>query len=82
MRTAFQGSKDKNVQLIDCPKHSHITELFDVLRLFEEWKEESGGFTKHFIPRQMYEDLVWMIFGVAAYAVPCGASSSVKSSPV
>ena len=66
---AFQGSKDKNVQLIDCPKHSHITELFDVLRLFEEWKEESGGFTKKFITKQMYEDLVWMVFGVAAHAV-------------
>ena len=66
---AFQGSKDKDVQLIDCPKHSHITELFDVLRLFEEWKEESGGFTKKFITQQTYEDLVWMVFGVAAHAV-------------
>lgn len=39
--------------------------------MFEDWKEEAGGFTDKFITRQTYEDLVWMVFGVAAIACTC-----------
>lgn len=54
---------------IDCPKHKHLTELFDILRLFEEWKMEAGGFNKHFITKQTYEDLQWTVYGIAGVAV-------------
>ncbi|EJK64027.1 hypothetical protein THAOC_15281 [Thalassiosira oceanica] len=65
----YKKSKVRDVELINKPKHRHIQELFDVLRVFEEWKEEGGGkFTKNFITKQTYEDLVWMVFGVAAVA--------------
>ena len=63
----FKG-KNRDVELINQPKHRHVFELFDILRVFEEWKTESGGFTKKYITKQTYEDLVWMIFGVAAHA--------------
>ena len=64
----FKNGKDKEVYLIDTPFHPHIFELFDILRLFEDWKKEAGGFTDKFLTRQTYEDLVWMVFGVAALA--------------
>ena len=60
--------KLRQVELINHPRHRHIFELFDVLRMFEEWKEESKGFTEKFITQYTYEDLVWMVFGVAAHA--------------
>ena len=66
--TAFSNKKDRDVELINTPKHRHISELFDVLRLFEEWKNECGGFNHKYITVYTYEDLVWMVFGVAAVA--------------
>eukprot|EP00957_Ditylum_brightwellii_P065501 4968530-Ditylum_brightwellii.AAC.1 len=30
-----------------------------------EWKDDAGGFSNKFITKQSYEDLVWMIFGLA-----------------
>ena len=45
-----------------------IFELFDILRIFEEWKTESGGFKNTFVTSYTCEDLVWMVFGVAAHA--------------
>ena len=27
--------------MIDCPNHSHITELCEILDIFEEWRKES-----------------------------------------
>ena len=56
---------DRGVDYIDCPQHKHIYELFSVLQLFEEWKENTGEFTFEFITRQTYEDLQWMVFGIA-----------------
>ena len=64
----FKNGQDKQVFLIDCPEHPHVFELFDILRLFEDWKDDTGGFTHEYITRQTYEDLVWMVFGVAAMA--------------
>lgn len=64
----FKNGKDKQVFQIDSPFHPHVFELFDILRVFEEWKEDTGGFTKEFITSQTYEDLVWMVFGVAGVA--------------
>ena len=66
--TGYKKGKNRMVELINHPKHPHITELFDVLRVFEEWKKESGGFTEKFITNYSYEDLVWMVFGIAASA--------------
>ena len=63
----FKG-KVRNVELIDKPAHKHVHELFDILRVFEEWKAECGGFTEAFVTQYTYEDLVWMVFGVAAHA--------------
>jgi hypothetical protein len=42
--------------------------LFGILRLFNEWKEECGGFSKQFITQYTFEDLQWLVFGVAAVA--------------
>ena len=57
---------DRRVDYIDCPQHKHIYELFYVFQLFGEWKENTGGFTFEFITRQIYEDLQWMVFGIAS----------------
>ena len=62
------GGKNRDVEHINCPRHRHVFELFDVLRIFEEWKKESGGFSAKFITNYTYEDLVWMVFGIAAAA--------------
>jgi hypothetical protein len=45
-----------------------VKELFDILRIFEEWKKESGGYKKSFITSYTHEDLMWMVLGVAAHA--------------
>lgn len=65
---AFNRGKKKNVWTIDSPNDPLIVELFNILRTFEEWKEEAGGFTDKFITQYTYEDLVWMVFGVAGVA--------------
>lgn len=65
--TGFKG-KDRKVELINKPRHHHIFELFDILKMFEEWKREAGGYTKKFITSYTHEDLIWMVFGVAAHA--------------
>ena len=65
----YKNGKNKDVELINHPLHRHMSELFDILRLFEEWKKECGGFNKKFITQQTYEDLVWMVFGVNAIAI-------------
>ena len=53
--------------MIDSPDHKHIEQLFDILRLFEEWKKETKGKPSKYITSYTYkEDLVWMVFGVAA----------------
>ena len=49
-------------------RHRHVMEMFDVLRLFEEWRSEVGGFNEKFITKQTWEDLVWMVFGLAGVA--------------
>lgn len=38
---AYKNGKSKDVELINTPRHRHIKELFDVLKIFEEWKAES-----------------------------------------
>ena len=66
--SAYKNGKHKDVELINSPDHKHIEELFDILRLFEEWKKETKGSPSKFITSYTYEDLVWMVFGVAAVA--------------
>jgi hypothetical protein len=66
--TRVKNGKDLKVEFINSPQHRHILELFSVLQLFEEWKSDAGGFTNHFITRQTYEDLKWMVFGLAGVA--------------
>ena len=60
--------RERDVQFIDCPQHKHIFELFSTLQLFEEWKDQCGGFTFEFITRETYEDLQWMCFGLIGVA--------------
>lgn len=61
--------KMRDVEKINHPKHRHIMELFDILRLVEEWKAECGGkFNNKFITKQTYEDLLWVIYGIAGVA--------------
>ena len=62
------GYKASNIELINKPRHEHVLELFGILRTFEEWKKECGGYTDKFITNYTHEDLVWMVFGVAAHA--------------
>ena len=64
----YKKGKKRDIQLLNHPKHRHIKELFDVLRTFEDWREECGGFNNKFITRQTWEDLVWLVFGYAAHA--------------
>ena len=64
----FKNGKDKEVYLIDSPQHTHIFELFDILRLFKDWKNNTDEFAHEFITRQTYEDSVWMVFGVTGIA--------------
>ena len=59
---------DRGAEQIDSPQHKHIFELFSVLQMFEEWKDDVGGFTFEFITRQTYEDLQWMIFSIVGIA--------------
>ena len=62
-------AKNRNVELINKLGHKHIFELFDILCVFEEWKSKGDGkFTGNFITKYTYEDLVWMVFGVATHA--------------
>lgn len=63
-----KSKKRRDVEKINHPKHKHIFELFDVLREFEKWKKECGGLNKKFITRQTYEDLKWLVFGIASVA--------------
>ena len=42
--------------------------FFSILQVFEEWKEEAGGLTNKYITRETYEDLKWMVFGLAGLA--------------
>jgi hypothetical protein len=53
---------------INHPKHRHCIELFDTLRVFEEWRKECGGFNKKFITKYTYDDLKWLIFGITGLA--------------
>lgn len=60
--------RERRVEYISCPRHKHVYELFSILQLFEEWKKEAGGLTKKYITRETYEDLKWMVFGLAGLA--------------
>ncbi|KAL7538982.1 hypothetical protein ACHAXR_008930 [Thalassiosira sp. AJA248-18] len=66
--TRVKNGKDLKVEFIDHPRHRYIYELFSILQLFEEWKKDAGGLNKKFITRQIYEDLCWMVFGMAGLA--------------
>ena len=68
MNARTNDSTGKTVEYINRPRHRHVMEMFDVLRLFEEWRSEVGGFNEKFITKQTWEDLVWMVFGLAGVA--------------
>ena len=61
-----KSGQKRDVDKLDCPRHRHMKELFDIVRTFEEWKKYCGGFNTKFITRQTYEDLLWLAFGLAA----------------
>jgi hypothetical protein len=62
------GGKILDVEQINSPTHRHLEELLSILRLFEEWKRESGKAKKKFITKETYEDLCWMVFGTVTLA--------------
>ena len=66
----FSKGKCRNVEVIDEPKHRHINELFDILRVFVEWREQckGKGNSIKFITYQTYDDLRYMVFGIASQA--------------
>ena len=66
--SGFKKGKDRDVELLNHPKHRHIKELFGTLHLFEKWRKDAGGYTEKFITRQTYEDLQWLVYGYAAHA--------------
>ena len=37
---------DCRVECLNWPKHKHVFELFSILQLFEEWRDQAGGFNK------------------------------------
>jgi hypothetical protein len=61
----YLSGKNLNVSKINNPQHVHVYELFNMLKLFTEWKDNAGRFSNKFITKQLHEDLVWMIFGLA-----------------
>lgn len=62
------SKRKQNAGPINTPRHSHVLELLQTLRLFEQWKVECGGYKKTFITWQKHEDLRWLVFGIAGYA--------------
>ena len=65
---SYKSGKDKDVELINTPRHRHIKELFDVVLLFEEWRKEIKGDAMKYMTNYTHEDLLWMVFGVASVA--------------
>ena len=64
----YNGLK-KDGEKINSPHHRHITELLEILALFFDWNEECGKFKERFIPRESYEDFIWMVFAVIGVSV-------------
>ena len=44
---SYKRGTNKDVELINNPRHRHIKELFDVVLIFEEWRKESIGDAKN-----------------------------------
>ena len=65
--TGFKNGRSRNVELINHPHHRHTIELFGILRIFESWKKQTKGKPTRFITWQTYEDLQWMVFGMAVH---------------
>ena len=64
----FHRNKKKEGEVINSPKHRHLKELLNLLVLFTEWKREAGSLKFHFITRESYEDMSWMVFAVVGVA--------------
>ena len=66
----WNARSDKKCGMIDCPNHSHITELREILDIFEEWRNESkeNGGVYSFIPNESWEDLCWLVYGIEGVA--------------
>ena len=66
----FSKGKKRNVSFIDKPRHRHVAELFDILRVFAEWRGQckGKGNSSKFITYQTFDDLRYMVFGIAAHA--------------
>ena len=63
-----KSGRRRNVRKLNHPTHDHVRELFEVLKLFEQWRLECGGYNNKFITWQTYQDLKWLVFGIAAVA--------------
>ena len=66
----FSEGIKRNVSLIDEPRHRHVAELFDILRVFAEWQGQCKGKGNRikFITYQIFDDLRYMVSGIAAHA--------------
>ena len=64
--TSEPNGAKKDSEKINSPRHRHISELFQTLALFSDWKLEAGKFKERFIKQEGYEDLTWMIMAVAS----------------
>eukprot|EP00957_Ditylum_brightwellii_P140854 10729539-Ditylum_brightwellii.AAC.1 len=58
--THMSHGKLKGCKVMGSPDHHHLQELSDTLKLFSEWKEETGDDNNKFIPQSAYEDLAWL----------------------
>ena len=54
----------KGCECIDLPDHEHISELLGILETFVVWKKESGENKSHFITKESYEDLIYLVIGI------------------
>jgi hypothetical protein len=54
----------KGCECIYLPDHEHISELLGILETFVVWKKESGENKSHFITKEFYKDLLYLVIGI------------------
>ena len=54
----------KDCERIDKPTHELLGELCVTLNMFTEWKEEAGTFRERFIPRESFDDIIWIVVSI------------------
>ena len=67
-RSVYNGVP-KDGRIIHKPKHPHLMELLDTLKIFAVQKKEAESNKEHFITPESYEDMTWMIYAFVGVAV-------------